>query len=119
MRVQNPGRLAEILLAEDKGWSAEHVRDLMARGGNNEVTLATQIPVHLTYFTAVAGDDGHVKFHADIYGHDRRLIAALAGRPMPLEAAPNPGEALREASQKRSKADRQTSNDFLQGLFGN
>ena len=119
MRVQNPGRLAEILLAEDKGWSAEHVRDLMARGGNNEVTLSTQIPVHVTYFTAVAGDDGHVKFHADIYGHDRRLIAALAGRPMPLEAAPNPGEALREASQKRSKAYRQTSNDFLQGLFGN
>jgi L,D-transpeptidase YcbB len=119
IRVQNPGKLAEILLTEDKGWSAEHVRDLMARGGNNEVTLSTQVPVHVTYFTAVAGDDGHVKFHADIYGHDRRLIAALAGRPMPLEAAPNSGEALREATQKRNKAYRQTSNDFLQGLFGN
>jgi L,D-transpeptidase YcbB len=119
MRVQNPGKLAEILLTEDKGWSAEHVRDLMARGGNNEVTLSTQVPVHVTYFTAVAGDDGHVKFHADIYGHDRRLIAALAGRPMPLEVAPNSGEALREATQKRNKAYRQTSNDFLQGLFGN
>jgi L,D-transpeptidase YcbB len=119
MRVQNPGRLAEILLGEDKGWSAEQVRDLMARGGNNEITLSTQIPVHVTYFTAVAGDDGHVKFHADIYGHDRRLSAALAGKPLPLEAAPNGNEALREATQKRGKAYQQTSNDFLQGLFGN
>jgi murein L,D-transpeptidase YcbB/YkuD len=119
MRVQNPGKLAEILLAEDKGWSAEQVRDLMARGGNNEITLSTQIPVHVTYFTAVAGEDGHVKFQADLYAHDRRLIAALAGKPLPLEPAPNANEALREASQKRGKAYQQTSNDFFQGLFGN
>jgi murein L,D-transpeptidase YcbB/YkuD len=119
MRVQNPGKLAEILLAEDKGWSAEHVRDLMARGGNNEITLSAQIPVHVTYFTAVAGEDGHVKFHADLYGHDRRLIAALAGKPLPLEPAPNASDAMREASQKRGKAYQQTSNDFFQGLFGN
>jgi len=91
----------------------------MARGGNNEITLSTQIPVHVTYFTAVAGEDGHVKFHADLYAHDRRLIAALAGKPLPLEPAPNANEALREASQKRGKAYQQTSNDFFQGLFGN
>lgn len=119
MRVQNPGKLAEILLGEDKGWSAEHVRDLMARGGNNEITLSTQIPVHVTYFTAVAGEDGHVKFQADLYGHDRRLIAALAGKPLPLEPAPNANDGLREASQKRGKGYQQTSNDFFQGLFGN
>jgi murein L,D-transpeptidase YcbB/YkuD len=119
MRVQNPGKLAEILLGEDKGWSAEQVRDLMARGGNNEITLSTQIPVHVTYFTAVAGEDGHVKFQADLYGHDRRLIAALAGKPLPLEPAPNANDGLREASQKRGKAYQQTSNDFFQGLFGN
>jgi L,D-transpeptidase YcbB len=119
MRVQNPGKLAEILLGEDKGWSPEQVRDLMARGGNNEITLSTQIPVHVTYFTAVAGDDTHVKFHADLYGHDRRLIAALAGKPLPPEPAPNSNEVLREASQKRGKGYQQTSNDFFQGLFGN
>jgi hypothetical protein len=75
--------------------------------------------VHVTYFTAVAGDDGHVKFHADIYGHDKRLIAALAGKPLPPEPAANVGEALREASQKRGKGYQQTSNDLFQGLFGN
>jgi murein L,D-transpeptidase YcbB/YkuD len=119
IRVQNPGKLAEILLGEDKGWSAEQVRDLMARGGNNEITLATQVPVHVTYFTAVADEDTHVKFHADIYGHDRRLIAALAGKPLPPELTPNSNDAFREASQKRGKAYQQSSNDFFQGLFGN
>src|SRR5215470_2074954 len=116
MRVQNPGKLAEILLAEDKGWSPEQVRDLMARGGNNEITLSSQIPVHVTYFTAIAGDDGHVTFHADIYGHDRRLMAALAGRPLPPEPVRSPSDPVREAAQKRTKA---TSNDIFQGLFGN
>jgi L,D-transpeptidase YcbB len=95
------------------------VRDLMARGGNNEIALSTQIPVHVTYFTAVGGEDGHVKFHADIYGHDRRLLAALAGKPLPLEPAPNANDGAREAAQKRGKAYQQSSNDFLQGLFGN
>ena len=76
--------------------------------------------MHVTYFTAVAGEAGHVKFHADLYAHDRRLIAALAGKPLPLEPpAPNSNDTLREASQKRGKAYRQTSNDFFQGLFGN
>ena len=39
MRVQNPGRLAEVLLAEDKGWPAEQVRGMLAQGYNNEVQL--------------------------------------------------------------------------------
>ena len=37
MRVQNPGRLAEMLLEEDKGWSAAHVRGCWPGGNNNEV----------------------------------------------------------------------------------
>jgi len=73
----------------------------------------------VTYFTVVAGEDGHLKFNADLYGHDRRLIAALAGKPLPPEPVPSSNEGLREASQKRGKAYQQTSNDFFQGLFGN
>ena len=80
-----PGRLAEILLAEDKGWSAEQVRGLLAQGGNNEVQLTKQIPVHVTYFTAVAGDGGQVSYFGDIYGHDSRMAAALGGKPLPPE----------------------------------
>ena len=85
IRVQNPGRLAEVLLEEDKGWSAAHVRNLLAQGGNNEVTLKKQIPVHITYFTVVVGDDGRMQSFGDLYGHDNRVSMALAGRPLPLE----------------------------------
>jgi murein L,D-transpeptidase YcbB/YkuD len=122
MRVQNPGRLAEVLLAEDKGWSSAYVQGLLAQGYNNEVTLEKQIPVHVTYFTAVANEDGTVQHFGDVYGHDNRLTAALAGRPLPLEPAtfggPEDGQPPREAKRPQ-KAYKQTSNDFLGGLFGN
>jgi len=70
MRVDNPGRLAELLLEEDKGWPAAQVQRMLAGGYNNQVELNRQIPVHVTYFTAVVGDDGQVKYFGDIYGHD-------------------------------------------------
>ena len=120
IRVHNPGRLAEILLEEDKGWSAAYVRGLLAQGYNNEVTLDKQVPVHVTYFTAVAGEDGTVQHFGDVYGHDNRLTAALAGRPLPLEpnAAGNPEDGQREAKRPQ-KAYKQTSNDLFGGIFGN
>jgi L,D-transpeptidase YcbB len=126
VRVQNPGRLAEVLLEEDKGWSAARVRDLMAQGGNVEVTLTKQIPVHISYFTTVASEDGQVRSFGDVYGHDRRLAAALSGRPLPLEppastspvadappVRPDPKESRRQ--QRRYGGN----DDFFSGLFGN
>jgi murein L,D-transpeptidase YcbB/YkuD len=80
MRVENPGRLAEILLDEDKGWTADKVGGLLAQGYNNEIELTKQIPVHVTYFTALVGEDGQIKYFGDIYGHDARMAAALAGK---------------------------------------
>ena len=50
------------------------------------MTLAKQIPVHLTYFTVMIGDDGKMVSFGDIYGHDNRVSQALAGRPLPMEA---------------------------------
>jgi murein L,D-transpeptidase YcbB/YkuD len=118
IRVHNPGRLAELLLAEDKGWSAEHVRGLLAQGYNNEVPLQRQIPVHVTYFTAVAGEDGQVSYFSDIYGHDNRVLAALGGKPLPPDLGGSGEEQYREARRPQQKY-KQTNNDFFSGLFGN
>ncbi len=122
MRVQNPGRLAELILAEDKGWTAEHVRGLLATGYNNEVTLSREIPVHVTYFTAVVGEDGHVGYFSDPYGHDARVLAALAGRPLPPDIGPGSAgsddDAVREA-RRPQRQKQQSANDFFSGLFGN
>jgi len=122
IRVQNPGRLAEILLEEDKGWSAAHVRGLLAQGGNNEVTLTKQIPVHITYFTVMVGDDGRLQSFGDLYGHDNRVASALAGRQLPLEApsvtAASPKDS-KEARRAKSYNKQTNNNDFFAGLFGN
>ncbi len=124
MRVQNPRRLAEVLLAEDKGWSSAQVGHAIAGGSTQEVTLAKQIPVHVTYFTAVVDDDGRLKTYGDIYGHDSRISSALEGRPIRLIAQADPSaRAEREVRRSAVKASR-PSNDgglatLFSGLFGN
>jgi murein L,D-transpeptidase YcbB/YkuD len=115
MRVQDPARLAELLLGEDKGWSAEQVRGLLAQGSTNEVQLAREIPVHVSYFTAVPGEGGQVSYHSDVYGYDSRMAAALGGKPLPPEAMPSDDPPLREAARRRP----QKQSDFFSGLFGN
>jgi murein L,D-transpeptidase YcbB/YkuD len=104
IRVQNPRRLAEILLAEDQGWPASQVGSLLTDRYNNynkEIRLTRKIPVHVTYFTAVADDNGTVRYFGDIYGHDERVAAALAGRPARLKA---PDEWAEAADRLRSAA---------------
>ena len=81
VRVRNPVRLAEVIMAEDKGWDARKVKDILTSGpGDNDVTLDTPMPVHIMYFTAWVGDDGEVKTFQDVYGHQKRVTLALAGR---------------------------------------
>jgi murein L,D-transpeptidase YcbB/YkuD len=82
MRVQNPRRLAEILLGEDKGWSTSEIGNLLATGYNTEIELTRKFPVHVTYFTAIAGEDGRVQFFGDVYGHDNLIASALDGKPL-------------------------------------
>jgi murein L,D-transpeptidase YcbB/YkuD len=117
MRVQNPGRLAEILLEEDKGWTSAHVRQLLASGYNNEVALTKQIPVHVTYFTAMADDDGQIRYFADLYGHDRRMAAALSGKSL----APEPVADAEAPQPRRSRTARRppANENPFSALFGN
>jgi murein L,D-transpeptidase YcbB/YkuD len=122
IRVHNPGQFAEVLLREDKGWPAERVRQLMARGAegmSHDVTLTRQVPVHTTYFTMIAGEDGQVRSFGDIYGHDRRIAAALTGRPLPLEPASDATPTRQEAKERRRRPYAQNTDDFFTGLFGN
>ena len=81
MRVRNPVRLAEVIMAEDKGWDKNKINDLITDGPeDNDVALDRQLPVHVTYFTAWVADDGKLKTYADIYGHQKRIILGLEGR---------------------------------------
>lgn len=81
MRVRNPLDFAEAVLKEDKGWDAAEIKKLATTGPEeNEIKLEHPIPVHVTYFTATVGDDGNIQAFDDVYGHEKRITLALAGR---------------------------------------
>ena len=90
MRVRNPVKLAELLLAEDKGWDSAKVKALVDDGPeNNKIPLDHKIPVHITYFTAVIGDDGKPQYFKDVYGHENRIVLATEGRWKEIVKTPN------------------------------
>jgi L,D-transpeptidase YcbB len=125
MRVNNPRRLAEVILAEDRGWTPERVGAQIASSQSLEVKLDKQFPVHVTYFTARVDETGKLQTFNDIYGHDARLQAALSGKPYKLEEVEPAGETLSQIQQrplpntKAAAAKPVGIDNFLQGLFGN
>jgi murein L,D-transpeptidase YcbB/YkuD len=102
-RVDNPEKFATALLREDKGWGDDDVKKVIAKGHDQKVELDHPIPVHTTYFTAVADADGKVKTFGDVYKLDAIVTKALtkdppkapavAGNPPPPERAPQNGVA--------------------------
>jgi murein L,D-transpeptidase YcbB/YkuD len=134
IRVQNPRRFAEVLLEAGNDYSEEKVASTIGRGG--EITLEHQIPVHMTYFTAMVDDTGRVSTFSDIYGHDSRLSSALTGRTLRYEAAIETSSAdsygsdsfdggSSSAPVKKSKKVKQSYSgpdsiaDAISGLFSN
>ena len=128
MRVNNPRRLAEVILAEDRGWTPEKVGAALA-GGSQEVKLERPFPVHVAYFTARVDEDGKLRTFSDLYGHDAKLATALAGKPVRLEdptTSSGGDETMAQVQgQKQNKKGGQPSKkeanlgDFFNGLFGN
>ena len=76
VRVMNPWDFAEALLSGTDQVSAAALRKRVG-GGENWVNLDTHIPVHITYFTAWVDGTGKLQVRDDVYGHDKRLAAAL------------------------------------------
>lgn len=88
IRVEDPFRLAKLLLSEDDRWTPERFEETLALGDRRVVNLPHPINVHLTYLTAWVDDVGEMQFRPDIYGRDRRLAAALdASRASPVMAS--------------------------------
>jgi L,D-transpeptidase YcbB len=117
IRVNQPDRLATLLLAADKGWSAARVRDLIARGRNSAVTLNRSVPVHLTYFTVAFDGVGQMRTYSDVYGLDKKMAASLFGKSelIAAEAAPVP-----KRPQRRNAANVGVGRpNAIPGMFGN
>ena len=81
MRVRDPLKLAEMVLAEDRGWTASRITAAVNKGPkDNQITLSAKVPVHMTYFTAWVDEDGKLKTFSDIYGHETRIALGIAGK---------------------------------------
>lgn len=121
IRVHQPDRLAALLLAEDKGWSVQAVKRLLAKGSNKVVPLSRPIPVHLTYFTTVVDENGKVETFTDIYGLDSRMASALLGKAGKV-LAPMIEAKAQDVRQRRKdwrSIQRSGRADAISGLFGN
>lgn len=70
VRVQNVRDLVTWLLRDTPGWSRQAIEAEIATGNNMPITLAVEVPVYFTYFTAWASEDGVVQFRDDIYQRD-------------------------------------------------
>jgi murein L,D-transpeptidase YcbB/YkuD len=80
VRVSDPVALAQYVLRDSPEWTRERILAAMNGPAPVTVTLKNRIRVFIVYGTALATEQGGVLFFDDIYGHDRRLEAALAAR---------------------------------------
>jgi L,D-transpeptidase YcbB len=113
IRLNQPERLAALLLAEDKDMPAEQVKSFFGRS-NTAVPLGKPVPVHLTYFTMAFDGVGKLQTYADIYGIDAKMAQALFGKAEALSAEPEP-----QARPKKRSASNSGIGSYLPGLFGN
>jgi murein L,D-transpeptidase YcbB/YkuD len=80
IRVEQPVALAMFALQGMPEWTEARIRQAMSGDEPRTVRLIAPVPVLISYGTAIF-KDGRVHFFEDIYGHDRRLDAALRNRP--------------------------------------
>ncbi len=78
IRVQDPLRLAELLLDGQAEWSRSEIDRVVESGKTKSITLAKPVPVLLSYWTAwVDVDDGRLQFRRDLYQRDAAVLAGL------------------------------------------
>ncbi|AGA92183.1 hypothetical protein Thimo_3521 [Thioflavicoccus mobilis 8321] len=88
VRVQDPLRLAELVLDDPQRWTQASLADLIATDETQVIRLRHPLAVLLAYWTAEGEGAGQVAFHPDIYGRDAALLEVLDGGPLRLRLAP-------------------------------
>jgi len=76
VRLEHALDLANILLANEPGWSAERIQDAIAGGQTTTITLSRPVAVRLLYLTATP-QDGRIILAPDVYGWDTPLLKRL------------------------------------------
>ena len=77
IRVQDPLRLAELLLEGSPEWDRAAIERTLATSKTTTVLLPEALTVMLLYWTAEVREDGTVAFKKDIYNRDPAVIRGL------------------------------------------
>lgn len=84
VRVEQIMPLASYALSADGSALAE-IQQRIGEGVTSTIPLQHRLPVYFLYWTAF-GQDGALATRPDIYGRDRRLIAAMKAQPVRIAA---------------------------------
>ncbi len=77
IRVEDPERLAELVLeGGTSGWTAERIEAAIG-GPERTVFLPRPLPIHIEYFTEFVNEFDELQERADIYGLTRRVEGIL------------------------------------------
>jgi L,D-transpeptidase YcbB len=74
VRIERPDDFAKLLLRLQSERDPSSIDRLRAAGSEQWIKLDRPLPVYLLYFTAWVDEDGTVRFHHDIYGHDEAQV---------------------------------------------
>jgi L,D-transpeptidase YcbB len=114
-RVEHPGAIAAVILAQDQNLPQAEVDKLLASGYNAGVGIAHGVRIHTAYFTAVADEQGKVATFPDIYKLDPPVAAAILGKQAKPEAVADNVEA---AAPKPAPAPKPTASSSVPSGFG-
>lgn len=73
IRVQQPEKLADFILKNNKEWSWNGMQKMIDSGRMRDVASEEKTPVYITYQTIWLDSEGKVIYGRDVYGQDARL----------------------------------------------
>lgn len=77
VRVENPLEFAEVLISNSIDWTPEQLSYFSSQDKTKTIKLDKPIPIHITYMTAWADEQGIVNFRPDIYKRDSQIANNL------------------------------------------
>jgi murein L,D-transpeptidase YcbB/YkuD len=77
IRIQNPEKLAVLLLKDDSAWTSDKIDAAMHQTKERIVNLDQKIPVVILYLTFWADSNGKAHFRPDIYDRDAEVLELL------------------------------------------
>jgi murein L,D-transpeptidase YcbB/YkuD len=77
IRVQDPIKLASLLLKDNPEWTSKKIDEAMHQNVERIVNLEKKIPVVLLYLTFWADSNGKAYFRPDIYDRDQEVLELL------------------------------------------